>query len=99
MLLHTQFLVTSELALGIMKGKRTATPNQKERALKPKGTVQTREEAMKTRRIPLVKGMEIQRTVQSVQGIIICMTVPNLKGSLLRSVHSLGGAKDSASTA
>ena len=29
-----------------------------------------------------MKGMEIQRTVHSVQGIIICMTVPNLKGSL-----------------
>ena len=89
MLLHTQFLVTSQLAPRIMKGKGTATPNQKEKALQPKGTMQTREEAMKTRRIPLVKGMEIQRTVQSVQGIIICMTVPNLKGSLLRSVHSL----------
>ena len=37
---------------------------------------------MKVGRIPLVKGMEIQRTVQSVQGIFICMTVPNLKGSL-----------------
>ena len=41
---------------------------------------------MKTRRITLEKGMEIQRTAQSVQGIIICMTVPNFKGSLLRSV-------------
>ena len=30
-----------------------------------------------------MKGMEIQRTVQSELGIIICMTVPNLKGSLL----------------
>ena len=29
-----------------------------------------------------MKGMEILRTVQSVQGIIICTTVPNLKGSL-----------------
>ena len=29
-----------------------------------------------------MKGMEIQRTVQSVQGIFICMTVSNLKGSL-----------------
>ena len=71
------------------KGKKTPTPNQKEKALQSKGRIQTREEAMKTRKIPLVKGMEIQRTVQSVQGIIICMTVSNLKGSLLRSVHSL----------
>jgi len=52
-------------------------------------TIQTREEAMKTRKIPLEKEMEIKRTVQSVQSIIICMTVSNLKGSLLRSVHSL----------
>ena len=71
MLLHTQFLVISQLAPGIMKEKRTLTPNQKEKALQSKGTMQTREEAMKTRKIPLVKGMEIQRTVQSVQGIII----------------------------
>ena len=69
--------------------EKTPTPNQKEKALQSKGRIQTREEAMKTRKIPLVKGMEIQRTVQSVQGIIICMTVSNLKGSLLRSVHSL----------
>ena len=89
MLLHTQCLVISQLAPGVMKGKKTPTPNQKEKALQSKGRIQTREEAMKTRKIPLVKGMEIQRTVQSVQGIIICMTVSNLKGSLLRSVHSL----------
>ena len=80
MLLHTQFLVISQLAPGIMKGKRTPTPNQKEKALQSKGTMHTREEAMKTRNIPLVKEMEIQRTVQSVQGIIIYMTVLNSKG-------------------
>ena len=86
---HTQFMETSQLDPGIMKGKRTATPNQKEKALQPKGMMKTREEPTKTRKIPLMKGVEIQRTVQSVEGIIICMTVPNLKGSLLKSVHSL----------
>ena len=89
MLLHTQFFVTSQLAPGIMKRKRTPIPNQREQALQSKGTMPTREEAMKARRIPPVKGMEIQRTVQSVQGIIICMTVLNLKGSLLRSARRL----------
>ena len=89
MLLHTQFLVTSQLAPEIMKGKRTPIPKQKENALQSKGKMPTREEAMKARRTPLVKGMEIQRTVQSVQGIITCMTVPNLKGSLPRSARCL----------
>ena len=52
MLLHTQFLVISHLTPEIMKGKRTPTPNQEEKALQSKGTMQTREEAMKSRRIP-----------------------------------------------
>ena len=52
------FLVTSQLAPGIMKGKRTPTPNQRGKGLKSKGTMPTREEAMKARRIPLVKGMD-----------------------------------------
>jgi len=82
-------VLTPQLANGNMKVKRAPTPNQSEKALQSTGTMPTREEAMKARRTPLVKGMEIQKTVQSVQGIIICMTVPNLKGSLLRSVHSL----------
>ena len=62
-LLHTQFLVTSQLAPEIMKGKRTPIPKQKENALQSKGKMPTREEAMKARRIPVVKGMEIQTTV------------------------------------
>ena len=92
-------VLTPQLATGNMKVKRTPTPNQREKALQSTGTMPTREETMKPRRTPLVKGMEIQRTVHSVQGIIIYMTVPNLKGSLLRSVYSLGEVKDSASAA
>ena len=75
-------VLTPQLANGNMKGKRTPTPNQRGKALQSKGTIPTREETMKPWGTPLVKGMEIQRTVQSVQGIIICTTIPNLKGSL-----------------